>query len=159
MFVTIINFFSEPITNILLILGISGVIISWFISLVPIRIPINILSTLLVVVTVFFKGTQYQDARLQLEMTLLKKQIEIAEVKANELNARIERALEQEVSKTQGVTNEIKQEIQRNKKSIDQCELPESVRMLYNSAVDGKIPRRTAEPNGASPVTKAVRPE
>lgn len=163
MFLTILDFFSELVTNITLTIGILGIIFSWFIGfvpfLIPYKIPINVTATLLVIASMFFKGVQYQEEKSQIEMNLLKSRIEVAEIKSNELTAQIEKALEKEISKTQGVTNEIKKDIQRNKKNIDQCELPDAARVLYNRAVNNKIPRRTAGTDGASPVTDAIRPE
>ena len=163
MFALILDFFSELVTNIILTIGIFGIVISWFIGLIPIlipyKVPINITSTLLIIVSVFFKGTQYQENKNQIEMNLLKSRIEIAELKSNELTAQIEQALKTESSKSQGVTNELKKDIQRNKKDIDQCKLPDAARVLYNRAVNNKIPRRTAGTNGTGPITNAIRPE
>lgn len=163
MLTEIFNFFSELIVNLTLVLGIIGIVISWLVIfipfLIPYKIPINIISTILVVIGIFFKGVYYQKEKWNAEIADLTRRVQIAEAKSAEVNTQIETQVNKEIKQTKEVVNEIKKDIIKHKADIDTCKLPDAARMLYNRAVSGQVPRRSAESINPGPVTKALRPE
>jgi hypothetical protein len=136
----LLKFLPDWIFHLALLAGVLGLVASFFLSIVPFvkqyKLPLQIVSVLVIVVAVWFEGTIYNEKVWLERIAELEEKVQIAEQKSKEENVRIETKVVERVKVIKQNVDVIKQEIQVKKELINQgCELSDTAIELYNRAV------------------------
>jgi hypothetical protein len=140
------------VINGIILVGIIGVCATWIARYIPVvaslvemyRLPIQIISVVLLVTGVYWKGGESVELAWRERVAEQQRKIEIAEAKSREAN----KQLSEEIQKTQKLTKEVKDAtkagIQASASKMDsQCTVDSIAIGLHNSASLNQVPRST----------------
>lgn len=140
------------IVNGIILIGIIGVSATWIARYIPVvagfvemyRLPVQIISVVLLVTGVYWKGGESVELAWRERVAEQQRKIELAEARSKEAN----RQLEEELKKTQKLTKEVNDAtragIKANAAKIDsECRVDSVAISLHNSASRNEIPRST----------------
>ena len=149
------------VVNTVLLLGVIGTIAGFFIKFIPFLDPykllLNILSTLLLVAGVYFKGGYGVEMEWRTRVAALEQKIVEAEAQSHDANVQIETRVVEKVRVIKEKVYATKKIIQEHKEIINaECTVPDVARVLYNSAVNNELPAGTSVLNGASTNVKDI---
>jgi amino acid permease len=136
----LLKFVPDWIFHLALLAGVLGLVASFFLSIVPFvkqyKLPLQIISVLVIVVAVWFEGTIYNEKVWLERIAELEAKVQIAEQKSKEENVRIQTKVVERVKVIKQNVDVIKHEIQVKKELINQgCELSDTAIEMYNRAV------------------------
>jgi len=130
--------------HVILILGLFGTVLGLFLKYIPIliqyRIPIQVLSLVLLVSGVFFEGCLYTEVKWREKVAEVEERLVQAEKKSAVVNTVIEEKIVEKVKivKEKVVVNH--NIIQKQKEIINaECKVPDIAIKLYNNAIKNKI--------------------
>jgi|694.fasta_scaffold00172_10 hypothetical protein len=149
------------VTNIILALGILGTILGYILKFVPFliqyRIPINMLSTLLLVAGIYFKGGYNVELDWRAKVDELQQKLTAAEAVSHAETVKIETRVIEKVKYIKEKTHANKQTIQQNATVINaDCRVPDIARVLYNRAINNEISRSTKGTDGNSAKVNSI---
>lgn len=157
----ILEFFPDSAIHLLLVIGILGVISGFILGFIPIidkyKLPIQIISILILSISIYFEGGISEEAVWNKKMSDLK--IELAQAKAN--SAKINTVLvtkvltKKQIVKEKGdsVIQYIDREVTKYDTKYDvSCPIPNEVLIAHNAAAAG-IAIDPAEHNSAAKTT------
>ena len=137
MFLT--NLLPDWVFYFILLAGLAGLIISFFIKAIPFvnnyRIPLQLASVVLTVLGVWFAGGIAKDKEYRLEIEAAQKRAEAAEQKAKDATARVEYVFQDKVKivkETQLIVQEKIRDL--SIKIDDQCRVIPEVIDIHNQA-------------------------
>jgi hypothetical protein len=138
-----------------LIIGIIGLLISFVGSMIPplrpYRPAINLISGILLIVGSYFQGGFNKEKEYHERIVEMQKKIDAAHEQSKHENVRIEKEVNDRLSKLKVKVNETKKVIEEHKVVIDsECALPDVARMLYNRSIDNEVSRTTTKSHAAS---------
>ena len=147
--------------NSILLFGTIGTIAGFLIKYIPFfakyRIPIHILSTILLVLGVYFKGSYSTEMEWRERVAEVERKLAIAEEESHHENVRIETQVVEKIKVIKEKVYETKNIIKEHETIINaECHVPDVARVLYNSAVNNEIPPSSGEPNGKSPIVNTI---
>lgn len=147
--------------NTILLIGAIGTIAGFFIKFIPFlnqyKLLLNILSTILLVVGVYFKGGYSVEMEWRNRVTELEQKIAEAEAQSHEANVQIETRVVEKVKIIKEKVYATKKIIQEHKEIINaECTVPDVARVLYNSAVNNELPAGTSVLDGAGTNVKDI---
>lgn len=142
--------------NTLIVLGVLGSVISWLASIIPFiavyRNTLSIISTIVLVIGVFFKGGYAVESDWRTRLDEMEQKLADAEERASHINTQIETQTVEKIQKVREVVYVNKNIIHEKKTAIDsQCVIADDARMLYNSAIKGEVPSSSEGIIGANP--------
>ena len=153
----ILEFFPDSAIHLLLVIGILGVISGFILGFIPIidkyKLPIQIISILILSISIYFEGGISEKEAWNKKMSDLK--IELAQAKAN--SAKINTVLVTKVLTKKQIVKEkgdsVIQYIDREVTKYDvSCPIPNEVLIAHNAAAAG-IAIDPAEHNSAAKTT------
>jgi hypothetical protein len=128
--------------HIILLLGIAGTVLDMFIKHIPgiiqYRIPIKVLSTLLLVSGIYFEGSYSTEMVWRARVKEVEAKLAIAEAQSHEANVIIQEKVVEKIKvvKEKVIVNQIK--IQKEKEIINaECKIPDIAIDVYNTAATG----------------------
>lgn len=141
----LLTFFPYWIFDLALVLGILGLLTSYFIKFVPLintyRLPLQLASLALTVAAVWFQGGIANDQQWEAQVAELQKQVLVAEAKSAETNTEIvTKTVKQiQVVRERGdtITKYIDREVVKNQEVIqfiENCEIPDVIVDAHNKA-------------------------
>jgi hypothetical protein len=137
MFLT--NFLPDWVFYFILLAGLAGLIISFFIKVIPFvntyRVPVQLASIVLTVLGVWFAGGIAKDKEYRTEIEAAKKRAEVAEQRAKDATARVEYVFQDKVKivkETQVIVQEKIRDL--SIKIDDQCRVIPEVIDIHNQA-------------------------
>jgi hypothetical protein len=141
----ILNFLPEYAIHILLIIGILGTLAGFVLGFLPFinkyKLPIQIVSLLILVVAIWFEGGLSNENKWQLRVKNMEAKVAQAEAKAAKVNVQIVEKIvtEKEYIRIKGdrVVEYIDREI---KVYDDQCKIPEVAIKAHNMAALNEAP-------------------
>lgn len=141
------------VINVLIGIGIIGSIISWMIGIIPFfvqyKTPTSIVSTIFLVIGVFFKGSYTIEADYRSRLEEMEKKLAETEERAGHINTEIQIQTVEKIKKIKEIVYVNKQIIQEKRAAIDSmCVLSDDARLLYNNAIENKIPGSSTESDG-----------
>jgi hypothetical protein len=126
--------------SLVLVIGLAGFFVATFVGKIPFvsqyRLPIQIVSLLLILTGVFLQGGMTYKQDMAIEVAELKRKLAIAEAKSQKTNVEIVEKIvkDTEVIRTRGKT--VIEYVDREViKYNDKCELPDEVIDAHNMAV------------------------
>lgn len=127
----------------ILIAGVAGLIVSFFIKFIPFvntyRLPLQIISVILTVAGVWFAGGIAKDKEYRAEIEAAKARAELAEQKAKEATARVEYVFLDRVKTVKDVQVVVQERIRDISVKVDeQCKVIPEVIDVHNQAVRNK---------------------
>jgi ABC-type uncharacterized transport system permease subunit len=128
------------IMHIILILGIIGTIVGFFLQHIPgilqYRIPIKIISTILLLSGIYFEGSYSTEMVWRERVSEVEARVAIAEAKSQEVNTIIQEKVVEKIKivKERVVVNH---NIIKNHKEIinAECKIPDIAFQIYNTAI------------------------
>lgn len=133
------------VINILLFVGLAGTIAGFFIKFIPFvnqyRLPVQIVSVVLLVAGVYFKGGYATEIAWREKVKAAEDRAAIAEKKAEETNVKIETKIVERVKKVKEVQYVIQEKIVKEKELIDKdCRVPQVAVDIHNDAAKNRKP-------------------
>jgi hypothetical protein len=131
--------------NILLVVGLAGTVAGFFIKFIPFvnqyRLPVQIVSVILLVAGVYFKGGYANEMAWRDKVKAAEERAAIAEKKAEETNVQIETKIVERVKKVKEVQYVIQEKIVKEKELIDKdCRVPQVAIDIHNDAAKNRKP-------------------
>lgn len=131
--------------NILLVVGLAGTVAGFFIKFIPFvnqyRLPVQIVSVILLVSGVYFKGGYANEMAWREKVKAAEERAAIAEKKAEETNVQIETKIVERVKKVKEVQYVIQEKIVKEKELIDKdCRVPQVAIDIHNDAAKNRKP-------------------
>ena len=147
--------------NSILLFGVIGTLAGFLIKYIPFlakyRIPIHILSTILLVLGVYFKGSYSTEMEWRERVAEVERKLAIAEEESHHENVRIETQVVEKIKVIKEKVYETKNIIKEHETIINaECRVPNVARLLYNSAVNNEVPTSTGQLNGKSSSTSTI---
>lgn len=129
-----------------IISGLIGLLISFVGSMIPpirpYRPAINLISFILLIAGSYFQGGFNKEKEYHERIVEMQKKIDAATEHSKHENARIEKEVNERLSKLKDKVNGTKKDIEQHKVVIDsECKLPDVARVLYNSSIDNEVSR------------------
>jgi len=128
--------------HLILLLGISGTVLGFFLQYIPgiiqYRIPLKVLSTLLLISGIYFEGSYSTEMGWRARVKEVEAKVAIAEAKSQEVNVIIQEKVVEKIKvvKEKVIVNQVK--IQKEKEIINaECKIPNIAIDIYNTAVKG----------------------
>lgn len=136
----LLNFLPNWVFHLAVLVGILGIVVSFFISVIPLvnqyKLPVQIASVAVLVIAIWFEGGLYNEQIWLDRIAELEKKVAIAEAKAKEENVRIETQVIEKVKVVKENVEVIKREIEIKRELINQnCEVSPTAIEMYNKAV------------------------
>lgn len=137
MFLT--NWLPDWIFYVILLTGLTGLVISFFIKFIPFvttyRIPLQLVSIVLTVAGVWFAGGIAKDKEYRAEIEAAKERARVAEQKAKDATARVEYVFQDKVKVVKETQIIIQEKIRDLTVQIDgQCKVIPEVINIHNQA-------------------------
>lgn len=134
----------------IIVIGGVGLLISLIGTMIPplrpYRPAINLISCILLIVGSYFQGGFNKEKEYHQRIVEMQKKIDDAVEKSKHQNQKIEKEVEERLSKLKGKVNETKKIIEEHRVVIDSdCQLPDTARMLYNRSIDNEVSRSTSK--------------
>lgn len=142
----ILNFIPDSIiiyiVHICLVLGIIGTILDYFIyyvpQILPLRIAIKILSTILLILSIFFEGYHFNESAWQGKISEVEEQLAIAEANSHQVDVVIQEKVVEKIKVVKEQVDGNAKMIKLYKEYIDsECKIPDIAIKLYNSSIIG----------------------
>lgn len=140
----ILNYLPGPIIHLLLIIGISGIIMGFALSFVPIinkyKLPIQIISLILFSVALYLEGGVSYKKDSDLKIAELQLELEKAKAESGKINTEVitKYLTKKQIIKEKG--NTIIEYIDREIKVFDNsCPLPDQVIKAHNAAAKNEL--------------------
>lgn len=136
------------IINIILIVGVSGIVAGFFLKIIPFvnqyRLPVQILSIALLTLGVWLKGGESERRVWQERVRQMEERVAVAEQRAREENVRIETQLAERTATIQAEAQVIIREVPRyiTREVDNRCEIPSPAIDLFNRAAQGQQGQR-----------------
>ena len=136
----IIDFLPAWIFYATLVLGIVGIVLSYFLGAIPIinkyKLPLQILSIFTAVISVWYIGGNTVEEKWLARVKELELKVAEAEVKSGKVNTVIQEKVVTKIKVVREKVEVVKREIQIQKEIINaDCKLSETAIDLYNKAV------------------------
>ena len=140
------------IINGVIILGVIGVSATWIARFIPVvstyvemyRLPIQIISVVLLVTGVYWKGGQSVEVAWRERVAELEARIKVADARSQEANKQLSLEIKKQNQKTKEVKDATNAGIQANAGRIDaECRVDSVAISLLNSASLNQVPRST----------------
>lgn len=131
--------------NILLIVGLAGTIAGFFIKFIPLvnqyRLPVQIISIILLVAGVYFKGGYSTEMAWRNKVKAAEERAAIAEEKAKETNVKIETKIVEKIKVVKEIEIVNRDRIVKEKEYIDkECKVPQVAIDIHNDAAKNRKP-------------------
>ena len=139
----------------IIIFGCIGLLISFVGAMIPPMRPyrpaINLVSCILLIVGSYFQGGFNKEKEYHERIVEMQKKLDVAQEHSKHENARIEKEVNDRLSKLKVKVNETKKVIEEHKVVIDSdCSLPDVARMLYNRSIDNEVSGTSSKSHEAS---------
>ena len=134
--------------NILLVVGLAGTVVSFFIKFIPFvnqyKLPIQIASVILLVAGVYFKGGYATEMAWRDKVKDAEERAAIAEQKAQETNTVIQTKIIEKVKVVKEIQVVNQERIVKEKEYIDKdCKVPQVAVDIHNDAAKNRKPGET----------------
>lgn len=131
--------------NILLIVGLAGTIAGFFIKFIPFvnqyRLPVQVISVILLVAGVYFKGGYATEMAWRDKVKIAEERAIIAEEKAKETNVKIETKIVEKIKVVKEIEIVNRDRIVKEKEYIDkECKVPQVAIDIHNDAAKNRKP-------------------
>jgi len=131
------------VINILLFAGLAGTIAGFFIKFIPFvnqyRLPVQIISIILLVAGVYFKGGYATEMAWRDKVKAAEERAALAEAQAKETNVKIQTKIVERVKKIKEVQYVIQEKIVKEKEIIDKdCRVPQVAIDIHNDAAKNR---------------------
>lgn len=132
------------IINLALLTGVVGIIAGFFIKVIPFvnqyRVPVQIISIILLAGGLYFKGGYSNEMAWRAKVADLEEKVKAAEVKSAETNTKIDTKVKEKVKIVKEVQVVIQERIVKVKEKIDaDCKIaPEAITILNDAARNTK---------------------
>lgn len=135
----LLNWLPDWIFYFILLAGVAGIVISFFIKFIPFvntyRLPLQLVSVVLTVAGVWFAGGIAKDQEYREQIEAAKKRAEIAEQKAKDATARVEYVFKDKVKVVKETQVIVQEKIRDLSVQIDgQCKVIPQVIDIHNQA-------------------------
>lgn len=131
--------------NILLFVGLAGTLIGFFIKFIPFvntyRLPVQIVSIVLLVAGVYFKGGYATEMAWRDKIKAAEERAAIAEEKAKETNVKIQTKIVEKIKVVKQIQIVNQERIVKEKEYIDRdCRVPQVAVDIHNDAAKNRKP-------------------
>jgi hypothetical protein len=141
----LLNFLPEWVFHLILLAGVLGLIASLVLKFIPFfstyKLPVQVVSILLMVVGVWFEGAMSNQAAWEAKVTQVQAKVAVAEVKSAEENTKIViKVVKQlELVRTRGndIIKYVDREVATDKeviKFVENCPIPKIIIDTHNAA-------------------------
>lgn len=149
------------IINSILLLGFIGTAAAFLIKYIPpltqYKTPLQILSIIILVAGVYFKGGYSVEVDWREKVAEVERKLAIAEEASHHETVRIETQVVEKIKVVKEKVYETKNIIKEHETIINaECRVPDVARVLYNSAVNNEVPTSTRELNGKRTDTNTI---
>ena len=133
------------VINILLVVGLAGTVAGFFIKFIPFvnqyRLPVQIVSVVLLVAGVYFKGGYATEMAWRDKIKVAEERAAIAEEKAKETNVKIQTKIVEKIKVVKEIQVVNRERIVREKEYIDkECKVPQIAVDIHNDAAKNRKP-------------------
>lgn len=140
----LINWLPDWMFYFILITGVVGLVVSFFIKFIPFvntyRVPLQLASIALTVAGVWFAGGIAKDKEYRAEIEAARHRAELAEEKAKTATARVEYVFQDKVKVVKEVQVVVQERIRDLSVQIDnQCKVIPEVIDIHNQAAKNKV--------------------
>lgn len=134
--------------NILLVVGLAGVIAGFFIKFIPFvnqyKLPVQIVSIILLVAGVYFKGGYATEMEWRDKVKAAEERAALAEKQAAETNVKIQTKIIEKIKVVKEVEIINRDRIVKEKEYIDkECKVPQVALDILNDAAKNRKPGET----------------
>lgn len=131
--------------NILLIVGLAGTVAGFFIKFIPFvntyKLPVQIVSIILLVLGVYFKGGYATEMAWRDKVKAAEERAAIAEEKAKETNVKIQTKIVEKIKVVKEIQVVNRDRIVKEKEYIDkECVVPQVAVDIHNDAAKNRKP-------------------
>lgn len=140
----LINWLPDWFFYFILLAGVAGLIVSFFIKFIPFvntyKLPLQLASIIATVLGVWFAGGIAKDKEYRAEIEAAKKRAEVAEQKAKEATARVEYVFQDRVKVVKETQVVVQEKIRDLSVQIDgQCKVIPEVIDVHNEAARNSV--------------------
>ena len=133
------------IINIMLIIGVVGTLAGFFIKFIPFvnqyRLPVQILSIIILIAGVYFKGGYSTEMAWRERVRIAEEKVKEAEAKAAKTNVQIQTKIVEKVKVVKDTQVVIQEKILKEKEFIDKdCRVPDVAIDIHNDAAKNRKP-------------------
>ena len=141
----LLNWLPDFVIHLMVILGVLGVIASWFFGFVPFisqyKLPIQIISIIVLVFGIWIEGANSNNNSWLLKVKELETKLARAETQSAQVNTILVENIVEKEKIIKDKQNELK--IAINKYSTDECKLSNASVSLFNSSSQNELPNST----------------
>ena len=135
----ILNFLPDIVFHLMLIVGLAGIVISFFLGHLPLvnqyKLPLQIISIIVTIVAIWYEGGIAKDKEYRAEIERMKEKVTIAEQKAKDANGKIEYVFKDRVKVVKETQVVVQEKIKDISVKIDsQCKIIPEVIETHNQA-------------------------
>lgn len=136
----ILNFLPTWIFYAVVAVGCAGLIASYVLGAIPLinryKLPLQILSIIVIVVGTFFAGGVENELSWQAKVKEMEEKVAAAEVKSKQANNKIQQRVVTKIEVVEKQVEVIKREVEIKKEIINaECKINDTAVELYNKAV------------------------
>jgi len=133
------------VVNILLMVGFAGTIAGFFIKFIPFvntyRLPVQLVSIVLLVLGVYFKGGYATEMAWRDKVKAAEERAAIAEAQAKETNVKIQTKIVEKIKVVKQIQIVNRERIVKEKEYIDKdCRVPQVAVDIHNDAAKNRKP-------------------
>ena len=134
--------------NILLLVGLAGTIAGFFIKFIPFvnqyKLPVQIISVVLLVAGVYFKGGYATEMAWRDKVKAAEERAALAEKQAEEANGKIQTKIIEKIKVVKEIEVVNRERIVKEKEYIDkECRVPQVAIDIHNDAAKNRKPEET----------------
>jgi energy-coupling factor transporter transmembrane protein EcfT len=138
----ILSFLPDWLFHIVVIVGILGVVASFFFSFIPFisqyKLPIQVISIIILIFGVFFEGAISNNNSWLLKVKEMEKRIAQAETQSAEANGKLISEIAKKQQELNKVQDELKKRIRDNSDTINaECKISNNTIGILNDAAKG----------------------
>jgi hypothetical protein len=141
----LLNWLPDFVIHLLVIVGVLGIIASWFFSFMPFinqyKLPIQIISIIILVFCIWIEGANSNNNSWLLKVKELETKLAQAETQSAQVNTILVENIVEKEKIIKDKQNELK--IAINKYSTDECKLSNASVSLFNSSSQNELPNST----------------
>lgn len=131
--------------NILIIISVTGILISYFIEHIPFvnlyRLPIQVIAIIVLAASMFFKGQTLANSIWIAQVAEMQNKVKLAEEESKRLNEELQNKAKINISHSKDVQVKTKVIIKEVAKEIDsKCTINRDTIEILNSAANGRVP-------------------
>jgi len=138
----LLNWVPNFVIHLMVIAGVLGIIVSWFFSFMPFvsqyKLPIQIISTLVLVLGIWIEGANSNNNAWLLKIKDMEVKVAQAETQSANVNTILVETIVEKENIIKDKQNEIKSAI--NKHVTDNCRLSNASVSLFNSSSQAELP-------------------